>query len=359
MSNKQYLVDAASKHQVFLQRYAGTEYKQMSYFLAKVLKETEAMLAKATTITSKKRLDTIIKDLTEMNKAIYKDMAKTTKGRMVELAKYEADFTDRLLKQAVDFPRKDGETTPFAFNSPTVDQLKAAAFTSILDSNPAYRGTKGLTVGQALEQFGSNKSGEIVQAVRVGFALGKTNQEIAKDIRTTMEQVTTRQAQTLARTITNHVAAQSRNEFYSSNSDVLEEYYTVVATLDDRTSLECAALDGKTFNVDDFEAPPYHWNCRTTYIREVKAEYRVDIKGVTRTAKGEDGIEQVSSNTNFGSWIKTQPESFQNEVLGPDRAALLRAGMSVDKFVDKNYQPLTLDALRNKDNEHIFTRAGL
>lgn len=359
MSNKQYLTDAATKHQVFLQRYAGTEYKQMAAFIAKVLKETEAMLARATTITSKARLDTIIKDLTAMSKAIYKDMAKGTKGRMVDLAKYESDFTSRLLEQAVDFPNADGQATPFAFNSPTVDQLRAAAFTSILDSNPAYKGTKGLTVGQALEQFGSNKSGDIVQAVRVGFALGKTNQEISQDIRKTMESVTTRQAQTLARTITNHVAAQSRNEFYSSNSDVLEDYYTVVATLDERTSLECAALDGKTFDVNDFEAPPYHWNCRTTYIREVKEKYKVDITGVSRTAKGDEGIEQVASNTTFGSWIKTQPESFQDEVLGSQRASLLRAGMSVDKFVDGNYQPLTLDALRNKDNEHIFTKAGL
>jgi len=356
MSNKQYLVDAASKHQVFLQRYAGTEYKQMSYFITKVLKEAETMLAKASTIPSKKRLDTIITDLTSMTKAIYKDMAKGTKTRMIELAKYEADFTSRLLKQAVDFPREDGKKTPFAFNTPTLDQLSSAAFTTILDSGPK---NKGITVGDALQQFGSNKAGDIVQAIRVGFALGKTNQEITKDIRLNTEQVTTRQAQTLARTITNHVAAQSRNVFYSSNSEVLEDYYTIVATLDDRTTFECMARDGKTFSSGDFEAPPYHWNCRTTYIREVKEKYRVDITGVTRSANGADGVEQVSSNTNFGSWIKTQPESFQNEVLGTERAALLRAGMSVDKFVDKNYQPITIDELRNKDNEHIFDKAGL
>lgn len=356
MSNKQYLIDSATKHQVFLQRYSGSEYKQMAVFIAKVLKEAENILSKSETITSKKRLETIIRDLTSMSKAIYKDMAKGVKSNMLELAKYEVDFTTRMLQQAVDFPSGNKD---FAFNTPTIAQLKAAAFTSIMDSNPGYRGTKGLTVDDALSQFGTNKAGDMVQAVRVGFALGKTNQEISQDIRRTMETVTTRQAQTLSRTITNHVAAQSRNEFYSSNSDVLEEYYTIVATLDDRTTFTCAALDGKTFPVDDFEAPPYHWNCRTTYIREVKQEYRVDIKDVTRSAKGSEGVEYVSPQTTYNSWLKTQPQSFQDEVLGPKRAELFRNGMNVDKFVDNNYQPLTIEQLRTKDNAHIFDKAGL
>lgn len=359
MSNKQYLVDAATKHQIFLQRLAGTEYKQLSAFIDKTIKETQKMLAEDETIRSKAQLEKTLRDLTAINTAIYRDMAAGTKSRMVNLAKYEIGFTERLLSQAVEVPTKSGEKLPFVFTSPSVAQLRAAAFTTIIDATPSVKGTKGLTVGKALEQFGVNKTGEIVQAVRVGFALGKTNSEIATDIKNTLAPLADRQAQALTRTITNHVASKSREEFYTANSDVLAEYYTIVATLDDRTSLECMARDGMTIPVEDFEPPPYHWNCRTTYIREVKEEYRVDITGVTRAAKGDEGVELVSSNTTFGSWIKTQPASFQDEVLGADRAALLRAGMSVDKFVDKNYKPLTIDELRTKDNEHIFEKAKL
>jgi len=360
MSNRQYLIDAAIKHQVFLQRYSGSEYKQMAFFIAKVLKEAKSILGQTTDIASKKRFESIIRELTTVTEAIYKDMAKGVNSNMAELATYEMGFTQRLLQQAVEFPAPDNKgQLPVNFNIPTVEQLRAAAFTTILDSNPSYKGTKGLTVGDALKEFGANKAGDIAQTVRVGFALGKTTSQIAEDIEKVVTQVHTRQAQTLARTVTNHVAAQSRNEFYSSNSDILEKTYTIVATLDDRTSLTCAALDGRVFSEEDFEAPPYHWNCRTTYIREVKEQYRVDLKGTNRPSKGSDGVETVSAQTTYGSWIKNQSNEFQNEVLGTQRADLLRAGMPVDKFVDKNYQSINIDELRTKDNQHIFDKAGI
>lgn len=357
MSSRQYLINAAARHQVFIQRYAGSTYKQMAVFIGKALNEAIVLLRSAKTDWSKARYQQMIKDLTAQQQAVYADMAKATTNQMSELAKYEADFTQRMIEQSIAIPTSS--QLGFNITSPTLTQLKAAAFTSIIDKVPGVADRGSLTVGDALQEFGNKKAADIVGTVRTGFALGKTTAEISSDIETVMSTIVPRQAYTLARTITNHVAAQSRNEFYKENADIITGYQ-VVATLDDRTTLTCAALDGKVFPVDDFDQPPYHWNCRTTFIGVVDPQYDVgsDLSG-RRPSKGADGAEEVSSKTTYNSWIKSQPASFQDEVLGPDRGALLRAGMSVDKFVDSNYQPINLDELKNKDNQHIFNKAGL
>ncbi len=345
MSSKQYLIDASTKHQVFLQRYAGSTYKQMTRFIDKAKAETLTRLQYAHTALDKNRYRDLLIELTNINKALYNDMGRSVKKQMVALATYEATFTEKLVKKA--------SNIPFETVSPTVKQLESAAFTSIMDAVPGFKPTNGITVGSALSDFGSKKAGDVVQAVRVGFATGKTIDDISKSI-VELQPMIYRQARALAQTITNHVAAQSRHEFYKDNSDLVTAYQ-VVATLDDRTTIECAALDGKIFSPDEFEEPPYHWNCRTTFIGIVDPQYDVGsaLDG-GRPAVGSEGAEDVSSKTTYNSWLKTQPDHFQDEVLGKTKGELFRAGASLDKFVDHNYQPLTLDELKGKDDMHVF-----
>ena len=47
---------------------------------------------------------------------------------------------------------------------------------------------------------------------------------------------------------------------------------------------------------------------------------------------------------------KRQPTSFQDEVLGVERAKLFRGGMNVDKFTDDEGRTLTLDQLKQLEN---------
>ena len=61
---------------------------------------------------------------------------------------------------------------------------------------------------------------------------------------------------------------------------------------------------------------------------------------------------------NDNDWLKTKPAEFQNEVLGPSRAKLFRAGMPVDRFVNRAGDKLTLDDLRKRDAEY-FRKAGI
>ena len=91
-------------------------------------------------------------------------------------------------------------------------------------------------------------------------------------------------------------------------------------------------------------------NCRSLRIPVVDAKYAIPgIKG-KRSARDESGtVSQISSETTYNSWLKKQSSSFQNEVLGEERAKLFRGGMNVDKFTDDNGRTLTLSELKSLD----------
>ena len=67
----------------------------------------------------------------------------------------------------------------------------------------------------------------------------------------------------------------------------------------------------------------------------------------------------VPSSKSYNNWLKEQSVVYQEETLGKAKAKLFRdGGLDLDKFVDRNYQPLTLKELAAREAE-AFRRAGL
>lgn len=82
------------------------------------------------------------------------------------------------------------------------------------------------------------------------------------------------------------------------------EKFEIVATLDSSTSEICRELDGKVFDMKNFEpgvtAPPFHPWCRTTTVPYF------DDNFTERAARGEDGkTYYVDSRLNYKEWEKT------------------------------------------------------
>lgn len=79
--------------------------------------------------------------------------------------------------------------------------------------------------------------------------------------------------------------------------------YSIVATLDDRTSDVCQSMDGQIFDMKDYQAgvsaPPFHPWCRS-----VTAPYFDDMKGIgERAARGEDGqVYYVPRDMKYDEW---------------------------------------------------------
>jgi len=86
----------------------------------------------------------------------------------------------------------------------------------------------------------------------------------------------------------------------------------------------CRSRDGERYPVDSGPRPPAHPGCRSI---------------VTEVLKGYAPPQRET----YADWIKRQPASVQDEILGPTRGKLLRSGRyTVTDFVDQRGKPLTL-----------------
>lgn len=108
------------------------------------------------------------------------------------------------------------------------------------------------------------------------------------------------QAKNLIMTESAFFASASRKDCFS---DLEVEKYEIIATLDLRTSNICRELDGKIFDMKDYQvgitAPPFHCRCRTT-----TAPWFEDEEGY-RAAKGEDGkTYYVPSSMKYNEWYE-------------------------------------------------------
>lgn len=108
-----------------------------------------------------------------------------------------------------------------------------------------------------------------------------------------------------------------------NNLDI--EKYEIVATLDSKTSEICRSLDGKVFDMKDYQAgvtaPPFHPYCRTTtapYFDDWE-ELGIDRERVARNDKGKNYF--VDGNTTYKEWEKefvNDDNKNNNDVTKPD-----------------------------------------
>ena len=159
--------------------------------------------------------------------------------------------------------------------------------------------------------------------IAAAVASGASMPEIAKRIGQTTGLVETYRGRliAIARTETQRVANTVALESYRQNADVLDGIQWL-ATLDTRTCVVCGArhgkvyplgADGRPLGLD--QQPPLHPRCRC-FLSPVVV-----------------GVEAAPEMT-FGAWLRRKGPSAQDEVLGPERAAMFRAGVPLDRFVD-------------------------
>ena len=109
--------------------------------------------------------------------------------------------------------------------------------------------------------------------------------------------------------------------------------------LDTRTTIGCGVRAGKLYTLDlepvnhDIpidRAPPRHFNCRS-----LLAPMAPDFEP--------PGDGQDPYTESLDDWLKRQPDEVQNEVLGPQRAALWRAGrITARDLLGRNGEPLSV-----------------
>lgn len=345
MSSNDAIEDALTRHQVFLQRYSKGQEETASDYVSEIIAIVEQRLGVDFAELTLSRQDSIIgallSRLEELN-FLYTDAFV---DEMADFLQYELDFGMKVLAANVLVPTK----------TPPLQEATTGMLTRLMQLEP----TVGYTIRSALQTFGLRKSAEIIRLIREGVLTGQTTPQIVRKMRDTGN-MQKRQAQTLARTIINHVSVQARQVVMKENTDLIDKYKWI-ATLDSRTSLICASRDQTIYeNIDENPKPPAHFNCRSTITWVLSDEFDIGLKVKgKRAAVGAQGTVQVSGDTPYEQWLRRQPLSFQIEVLGRTRALLFRDGkLSIGRFVDDSGRTLTLNELRGLE-PLIFEDLGL
>lgn len=95
----------------------------------------------------------------------------------------------------------------------------------------------------------------------------------------------------------------------------------------------CQARDGNFYDVGEGPRPPAHPNCRSTMVP------------VTSRNKA-----RLDKRETYQDWLTAQPAAMQDDILGKAKGQLFReGGLTVDRFVNRAGQEMTLDQLKAAD----------
>lgn len=343
MSADDFILDASTRHQIYVQRFAGGQVKEMLGYLRDLVFQIEIKLAQAETLSQAQKLTTNLREVREILEEGLQAASGNLLTNIEDLAEYEGEFAVKTLNAASTIQAK----------LPDNNILRAIVSQSPMTLLGDNQAQQYLTARQAVETYSTKKTNELLRVIQNGYINGDPVGDISRSVRSIVKRQT-RQADALVRTVTNHISAEARSATHRENSDVVigEEF---VAVLDSRTTIGCAALDGKVFGFTEPPRVPRHWNCRSVRVAKLDPKYaQPDEFGVRSSQFG-----PVSPKTTYSGWLKKQPKAFQESVLGVERAKLYRnGGLSIDAFTDDLGRTYTLDELRRLE-PLAFERAGI
>lgn len=347
-----------SRHAVMVNRFAGGLHRDFIPYLNQLKQEISLrLLQEDVGVVTGRKLTSLLRDITKLQQAIYKDYTKELNAQLNLFTENEINFE-------VDSLNDVNESDSLIFSTPATKQVWSAVNTIPLvfpDSND------NVLLQPFINNWAQSEIRRVSNIITTGFLTGETNAQIARKISGkggTLDKQTRRNNAMITRTATNHVSSTARMETMRGNDDVVIGYEWV-STLDSRTTTECRSLDGKVFKWSDSykPLPPFHIGCRSTTAPVVDQRYRLDDSDSKRASRGSSGPRQTNADTTYYSFLKKQSVAFQNDVLGPTRAKLLRdGGLNAEEFaklnVDSKFRPLTLDEMKKK-NPLSFEKADL
>ena len=356
------LTQAFDRHQFILQRLASKQVGLFDPFILRSDRIVRDVLSQyGENITTRKVLNEIIRRIELELSGVYNEWGATLLEDFKDIATSESKFAANTLAKA-------SGTKPVL---PTPSQLWAAAL-----QNPIQMSIKGEStlITEMFSVFSSQESKRVSGVVRLGFARGDTLQQMITLIRGTKKlgfkdgvlSTTRNGAETIARTVTNHVSNVARQRTYKSNQDILEGW-TFSATLDGSTSAPCRhndqeAQDGKVWPIGEGPLPPLHRRCRSSSHPKLKKRFDLFGDNGTRAQKGAYTTGQTKDK-GYLTWLDGQPKWFQQDVLGKAQTELFRKGglspTQFNKLVNSAQgKPLTLKQIEAKDAQ-AWEKAGL
>jgi len=234
--------DDMLKHQILIQRFAGTEYNSMRKQLKSLLEHTKLQIVSGSTGSGlKNSLRNHVKDFADVGIA-----------NMLDFAEYEAEYSVKLLKKA----------TKKELKNVVKDKLEKELLTQNMQINNLSRGGVRKSLSMAYKQFSIKKADELAQLIIDGQTQQLTASEIIKLTEEKVNGLHNTQARALAKTATNYTSNLARNEALVANKKEFDRVVWV-SVLDSGTTEYCEEHDGEIYPIDSGPRPPAHWGCRS------------------------------------------------------------------------------------------------
>jgi len=247
MSSNQLIIDAATRHQVFLQRYGAGQSKQAQIGLDRLRRNINARLAQEPTIFQRNRLLAVLEDIERLAFEAFGTIATESIYGAQQLASIEAGFSVNLFNKGT------------SLNASFVLPAEATLIAAVMESAMSVNVGSTITLEAAFANFSKNKTKQIMRAISDGVTLGETTPAISRTVGGLINTLQRRQLDTLVRTVTNNVSSIARQQVYIENAELLNGYRWV-ATLDGRTTMICGSRDGMVFENPGIDPmPPAHW----------------------------------------------------------------------------------------------------
>jgi len=243
--------------------------------------------------------------------------------------------------------------------------LTADQFRSFFDTEPLGGKLLAEWVDAA---FDSTAKAGMLEELQSGVLQGEGYSKLVRRLGSDFE-LTQREAITLARTYVQSANVTAQEAVYAANADIVDRVKWT-STLENGfsksgrgTCMVCASLDGKEFARDSHPPCPRHPRCRCLLVPVTKSwkDLGLDLPELENAARpytkrpdqnidagGKRTIEEVGFHDgDYGSWLEKQPESVQNNAVGPKRAAMLRAGqVTMHDLTDDAGNLRTIEQLR-------------
>lgn len=339
------LRDLQIRHHVGIQRLSTAIVKKLIKLLdasdAEIVAKLQARGATLEGSFTSQRLQYLLRALRDINRDAHVRISGELRTELTDLAKYEADFQKRLLSN----------TVPVAVD---IVSPSAQALSAVVTSRPF----NGRLLRDAVKDLETGKLKLLKAEIQKGIIQAETTDQIIRRIRGTKAlnykdgilNISRTATERMVRTATNFVANAAREELFAENRDLIKSVMWV-ATLDTRTCVQCAELDGTEFDMDAGERPPAHLNCRCATIPVTKSWRALGIDAdevPSGTRASMDG--QVPATETYNTWLRKQSAGVQDEALGKTKGALFRRGnLPIDRFTDARGNELTLDQLRQRE----------
>lgn len=242
------IIDSIISHQIWLQRNASGQVKELAPFIEKMRVEIrKQVLAFGDDSRTRANLQKMLTELETKLKAISSDWESALLEYVQELGAYEAEWTAKTL----------GENASANFKVPAAAQVYAA-----IKFNPLNLSNKPADLTALTAGWGETEVSRLITGVKTGFVYGNTTRQIVKEVVGAggFADISERNAATVIRTVLNHVSNQARELTYERNKDIITGYQWI-STLDSRTSTICKGYDHQKYEIGKGPLPPAHPNC--------------------------------------------------------------------------------------------------